>query len=110
MTPSRERSQAIVNRLDLDGTLNGLPPFLHASVRLGTHDTAAPVADRLLVLLEVALLDGGDELGELALVLRSHLSQSENGGSLEHVNMGFFGTGVDYVPSDGRPCRAWPCP
>lgn len=62
-------TQALINPLDLDSALDRLPPLLHASVRLGSHDATAPVTDSIRVLLEVAILDGGDELGELALVL-----------------------------------------
>jgi hypothetical protein len=69
-------------RLDLDSTLESLPPLVHAGVGLGTHDTTSPVADGVLVLLEVAVLDGGAQLGELALVLRANLSQGENSGGL----------------------------
>ena len=36
----------------------------------------------ILVLLEVAVLDGRAELGELALVLGAHLGESENSGGL----------------------------
>lgn len=70
-------------RLDLDSALDGLPALLHASVGLGTHDTTSPVAGSLLVvLLEVTVVDGGDELLELVLVLGADLGQSEDGGSL----------------------------
>ena len=69
-------------RLDLDGALNSLPALLHASVGLGTHDTTTPVADSVLVLLEVTVVDGVGELGELVLVLGADLSQSDNGSSL----------------------------
>jgi hypothetical protein len=40
------------------------------------------VAAGLLVLVGVALLDGGQELGELGLVLGADLSQSQDGGGL----------------------------
>jgi hypothetical protein len=40
------------------------------------------VADGLLVLLEVAVLDGGDELGELSLVLGADLGQGDDGSGL----------------------------
>lgn len=62
-----------MNRLDFDGALESLPPLLHASVGLGTHDTTTPVAVGLLVLLEVTVIDGGVELGELVLVLGADL-------------------------------------
>lgn len=56
-----------------------------SSLRLGTHDTTAPVALGLLVLLEVALLDGLNELGELVLVLSTDLSDGEGGSGLEQT-------------------------
>lgn len=68
--------------LDLDRVLDRLALLLLARIGLGAHDATAPVAALLLSLLEVALLDGGDELGELALVLSADLSQGQNGGGL----------------------------
>lgn len=40
------------------------------------------MAARLLVLVSVALLDGREELGELSLVLRAGLSESEDSSGL----------------------------
>jgi hypothetical protein len=71
--------------LDLDGVLNSLALLLLAGVGLGTHDTTTPVAAGLIVLVGVALLDGGEELGELSLVLSADLSQSQNGGGLKGI-------------------------
>jgi hypothetical protein len=68
--------------LDLDGRLDSLALLLLAIVGLGTHDTTTPVTTVLLVLVRVTLLDGGDELGELGVVLRADLGQSNDGGSL----------------------------
>lgn len=73
---------SIKTSLDLDSALESLPPLVHAGVGLGTHDTTSPVADGVLVLLEVAVLDGRAELGELALVLRADLGQGEDGSGL----------------------------
>jgi hypothetical protein len=81
-TPIPPSLHAIILHLDLDSALESLPPLLHASVRLSTHNTTAPVADRVLVLLEVTVVDGGNELGELALVLGTNLGQSKNGSGL----------------------------
>lgn len=75
----------MINPLDLDSALESLPPLLHACVGLGSHDTSTPVADGLGVLLEVAVFDGGDEFGELALVLGADLGESENSGGLKLV-------------------------
>lgn len=69
--------------LDLDGGLEGLAGLLGASDGLGTHDTSTPAAFALLVLLGVTLLDCGDELGQLGLVLGADFGQSENGSGLE---------------------------
>lgn len=52
------------------------------SVGLGTHDTTTPVTTVLLVLVGVSLLDGGDELGELGVVLGADLGQSNDSGGL----------------------------
>lgn len=82
-TPISPSLHAITVHLDLDSALEGLPPLLHASVRLGTHNATTPVADSVLVLLEVTVVDGRDELGELALVLGADLRQSKNGSGLK---------------------------
>ena len=73
--------------LDLDGVLNSLALLLLAGIGLGAHDTTAPVAAGLLVLVGVALLDGREELGELSLVLSADLSQSQNGGGLKTTEL-----------------------
>ena len=69
--------------LDLDGGLDGLALLLLTRDGLGTHDTATPVTLALLVLVAVALLDGGDEFGEFRLVLGAGLGQSNSSGSLD---------------------------
>ena len=70
------------DHLDLDLTLGTLCGLLGGSDRLGSHDTSTPVALGLLVLLEVTLLDGLDELGELVLVLGPDLGECESSGGL----------------------------
>lgn len=72
--------------LDLDGRLDGLALLLLAIVGLGTHDTTTPVTTVLLVLVRVTLLDGGDELGELGVVLGADLGQSDDGGGLHQLD------------------------
>lgn len=68
--------------LNLDGGIESLTLLLDAGVGLGAHDTTTPVAAGVLVLVGVTLLDGGEELGELGLVLSAGLGQGENGGGL----------------------------
>lgn len=71
------------DHLDLDGALDSLPALLHASVGLGTHDTTSPVTRSILVVgLEVAVVDSGDKLGELSLVLGADLGKSEDSSGL----------------------------
>lgn len=83
-------------RLDLDSALDSLPALLHAGVGLGSHDTTAPVARGILVVrLEVTVVDGGDELGELGLVLSANLSEGENGGGLLVDNRAESGLALD---------------
>ena len=53
-----------------------------AVVGLGTHDSTSPVAARVLVLVVVGLLGGGDELGKLSLVLGADLGDGEDSGGL----------------------------
>ena len=71
------------NHLDLDGALQRFPALLHTSVRLSAHNTTAPVANILLVLLEVAILDCRDKLGEFRLVFGSDLSKSNDSSGLQ---------------------------
>jgi hypothetical protein len=73
------------DRLDLDGGLNGLALLLLAVVGLGAHYTTTPVTAVLLVLVGVSLLDGGDELGELGVVLRADLGEGNNSSSLDKL-------------------------
>ena len=80
--PSNKNSKSRKVNLDLDGVLNSLALLLLAVVGLGAHDTTTPVAAGLLVLVGVTLLDGGEELGELSLVLGADLGQGQNGGGL----------------------------
>ena len=70
------------DRLDLNLLVR--PLLLLPLVVLGllAHDTTTPVAPVLLVLVHVALLDGGDDLGELVLVLAANLGDGERGGGL----------------------------
>ena len=75
----------IRSNLDLDGVLESLLALGNLHLGLDAHDTTTPLAASLLVLLEVALLDGGDELGELVLVLSADLSEGEDGSGLRHT-------------------------
>src|SRR5690349_15811934 len=68
--------------LNLDSRLQSLLALLNALVGLVAHDATTPLLASSLVLLNVALLDGGDELGELALVLGADLSKGEDGSGL----------------------------
>ena len=68
--------------LDLDGGLDGLLALLDAFLGLGTHDATTPLLAGILVLLNVALLDGRDELGQLSLVLGADLGDGEDSGGL----------------------------
>ena len=71
------------SNLDLDGALESLPPLVHTSVGLGTHNTTSPVTRGILVVrLEIAVVDSRDELGEVVLVLLAHLGESEDSGGL----------------------------
>lgn len=51
-------------------------------VGLSSHDTTSPVPLGLLILLEVALLDSGDEFGKIAFILTTDFSQGKNGSGL----------------------------
>jgi hypothetical protein len=68
--------------LDLDGGLEGLLALLDALLGLGAHDATTPLLAGILVLLEVALFDGRDELGQLVLVLGADLGDGEDSGGL----------------------------
>jgi hypothetical protein len=68
--------------LDLDGLLESLLALLDAGRGLDTHDTTTPPLAGILVLLKVSLLNGGDKLGELGLVLGADLGNGEDSGGL----------------------------
>lgn len=70
------------SRLDLDGVVKSLLLLDLLGDGLGAHDTTTPVALGLLSLGEVAVLDSGDELGELRAVLGADLGEGEDGSGL----------------------------
>lgn len=70
------------NFLDLDGSLKSLSLLLGTLVGLLTHDTTSPLAAGVLGVGHVAILDGRDELGELALVLGADLGDGEDSSGL----------------------------
>jgi len=73
-----------INKLDLDlgSSLESLLLLDDLHLSLGTHDTTTPLSAGLVVLLEVTILDSGDELGELVLVLGADLSDGEDSSGL----------------------------
>jgi hypothetical protein len=68
--------------LDLGSSLESLLLLDDLHLSLGTHDTTTPVSAGLVVLLKVTILDSGDELGELSLVLGADLSDGEDSSGL----------------------------
>ena len=73
----------IRSNLDLEGVLESLLALGDLHLGLDAHDATTPLLAGVLVLLDVALLDGRDELGELVLVLSADLGESEDGSGLE---------------------------
>jgi hypothetical protein len=73
-----------INKLDLDlgSSLESLLLLDDLHLSLGTHDTTTPLSAGLLVLLKVTVLDSGDELGELGLVLGADLGDGEDSSGL----------------------------
>jgi len=71
----RERNR-LKRVLDSVGTLG------HLVLGLETHDSTTPGLASRLELLGVVGLDGGDQGGELSLVLRTDISESQSSGSL----------------------------
>jgi hypothetical protein len=80
--PKSHKSTGIFYCLDLGSSLQSLLLLQGAHLGLGAHDTTTPLAAGGLVLLHVAILDGGDELGELVLVLGADLGEGEDGSGL----------------------------
>lgn len=76
-----------LENLNLEGSLLSLLALGDAGRGLDAQDTATPPLARILVLLEISLLDGGDELGELGLVLGADLGQGENSSGLQCVSI-----------------------
>jgi hypothetical protein len=68
--------------LDLGSSLKSLLLLDDLHLSLGTHDTTTPLSAGLLVLLKVTVLDSGDELGELGLVLGADLGDGEDSSGL----------------------------
>ena len=75
--PSKKRP------LNLESGLLGLLALGNARLGLDAHDATTPLLAGVLVLLEISLLDGRDELGQLVLVLGADLGQGEDSGGLE---------------------------
>lgn len=73
-----------INKLDLDlgSSLQSLLLLDDLHLSLGTHDTTTPLSAGLVMLLEVTILDSGDELGQLVLVLGADLSDGEDSSGL----------------------------
>ena len=71
-----------LNPLNLDGGIESLLLLLLTLLGLGAHDTTTPGAASALRVGKVAILDGGDKLGQLALVLRADLGEGENSSGL----------------------------
>lgn len=72
----------VLHCLNLEGSLLSLLLLQGAHLGLGAHDTTTPLSAGLVVLVHEAILDGGDELGELSLVLGADLGESEDSGRL----------------------------
>ncbi len=79
---SHANPTSVMHYLDLDGALDGLLALLDALLGLVTHDATTPLLAGILVLLDVSLLDGRDELGQLGLVLGADLGEGEDSGGL----------------------------
>jgi hypothetical protein len=68
--------------LNLGGSLKSLLLLDDLSLGLSAHDTTTPLSASRLVLLNEAILDSRDELGELSLVLGADLGEGEDSSSL----------------------------
>lgn len=68
--------------LDLDSRLESLLALLNTLLGLEAHDATTPLLASSLVLLKITVLDGGNELSKLVLVLGADLGDGKNGGSL----------------------------
>jgi hypothetical protein len=68
--------------LDLGSSLKSLLLLDDLHLSLGTHDTTTPLSAGLVVLLKVTVLDSGDELRKLVLVLGADLGDGEDSSGL----------------------------
>lgn len=75
--------------LDLDSHFNCLLFLLSALLSLVSHNTTTPLLASLFVLLEIAILDGGDELGELIFVLGADFGECQHGSILRKFDCQF---------------------
>ena len=68
--------------LDLDLTIRTLLRLPVSRLCFGSHDAATPVTSRVLTLIEEALFDRLDDLGQLRFVLFANLGDGQSGSSL----------------------------
>lgn len=80
--PINPNATRVLESLNLGSSLKSLLLLHDAHLSLGAHDATTPLSADLVVLLQVAILDGRDELGQLVLVLGADLSEGEDGSGL----------------------------
>lgn len=80
-TPMHKHKR-VLHCLNLGGSLKSTLLLEGAHLGLGAHDTTTPLSAGLVVLVHEAILDGGDELGELSLVLGADLGEGEDSSGL----------------------------
>ncbi|KAL3956280.1 hypothetical protein ACCO45_009126 [Purpureocillium lilacinum] len=72
----------ILDSLNLGGSLQSLLLLERAHLGLSAHDATTPLSPGLVVLVHEAILDGGNQLGQLVLVLGTNLGDGQDSGSL----------------------------
>jgi len=72
----------ILDSLNLGGSLQSLLLLERAHLGLSAHDATTPLSPGLVVLVHEAILDGGNQLGQLVLVLGTNFGDGQDSGSL----------------------------
>lgn len=109
--PKAPNLRRVLESSNLGGSLKRLLLLDDLGLGLGAHDATTPLSAGGVMAGDVSVLDGGDELGELRLVLGADLGEGNNGSGLSLVSFYVQVSSMEMnLPSCGQLCRDVPCP